>query len=298
MNETLPYFGEILAFLSAISWAIGVVLFKKSGESLHPLALNLYKNTLALILFLITMVFFKATLFRPAPFSEYLLFIASGVIGIGIGDSLFFKSLNKIGAGLSAIVDCLYSPFVISLSIIWLGESLNRNQIVGVVLIVSAVLMTMNVKPGTHISRHELIWGIIWGIIAILAMSVAIVMIKPALEKAPLLWAIVLRLCGGMICIFGMLCFHPMRKKILKSLTATKGLRFTIPGALSGTYASILFWMGGMKFAHASIAAALNQTSNVFVFLFAALFLKEHLTWRHILALILGIAGALLTAIG
>jgi drug/metabolite transporter (DMT)-like permease len=294
----MPYLGETLAFLSALVWAIGVVLFKKSGESLHPLALNLYKNILALFLFLPTIALFNTSLFHAASFHYYGLFLISGVIGIGIGDSLFFKSLNKIGAGLSAIVDCLYSPFVIALSMIFLGETLRFIQLIGVLLIISAILLTINVDHGTRITKTELLWGILWGILALLSYAIAIVMIKPALEHVPLLWAIEIRLSGGILAILIMLAFHPIRKGIIKSLFVSKGMRYTILGTLMGTYCSILFWMGGMKYTQASIASALNQTSNIFVFLFAAFFLKEMLSYRHVLAIIVGVAGAFLVIIG
>ena len=55
-------------------------------------------------------------LLRPVPFDDYLLVLVSGALGIGIADTLFFKCLNTLGAGLTAIIDCLYSPFTIGLS--------------------------------------------------------------------------------------------------------------------------------------------------------------------------------------
>ena len=124
MDGAFPYLGETFALLAALVWAFAVILFKKSGETVHPLALNLFKNALAAGLFLPTMAIFGETLARQAPASDYLLLLLSGALGIGIGDAMFFKSLNCIGAGLWSIVSCLYSPFIISLSMIWLGERL------------------------------------------------------------------------------------------------------------------------------------------------------------------------------
>ena len=42
--------GEFYSLSSAFIWAVAVILFKKSGESLNPFALNLFKNVLALTL--------------------------------------------------------------------------------------------------------------------------------------------------------------------------------------------------------------------------------------------------------
>ena len=61
-----------------------------------------------------------------------------------------------------------------------------------------------------------------------------------------------------------------------------------------GTYVSILLWIGSFKYAPANIAALLNQTSTVFIILLAAVFLREPLTKRVGLAVLLAASGALL----
>jgi drug/metabolite transporter (DMT)-like permease len=71
-----------------------------------------------------------------------------------------------------------------------------------------------------------------------------------------------------------------------------------IPGSVLGTYLALIFWIGGMKYAPASIAAALNQTSSIFIFILAALFLKEEITRYKIVGIILAIAGVFLVIRG
>jgi drug/metabolite transporter (DMT)-like permease len=159
----LSNYGETLALATAIFWAIAVILFKKSGETVGPLGLNLFKNTLTLLLIPPTMLVFGQTLFRSASLNDYALLILSGVLGIGIADTLFFKSLNLLGAARSAIVDCLYSPVIIALSVIWLGERLTVAQAIGALVIVSAVFAIGREKGLVQITRHQLIGGILLG---------------------------------------------------------------------------------------------------------------------------------------
>jgi drug/metabolite transporter (DMT)-like permease len=113
--------GEALALLCAIAWAVAVILFKKSGETVHPVGLNFFKNLLAIVFLAPTIYVFGGTILHPAPASCYIVLLLSGALGIGIADTLFFKSLNALGAGLSAIVVCMYSPFIIALSFLYLG---------------------------------------------------------------------------------------------------------------------------------------------------------------------------------
>ena len=294
----IPYVGEGFSLLTAVVWAVAVIFFKKSGEKVHPLALNTFKNTLALVLVLPTMYLFGQSLFHQAPAREYLLLMFSGVIGIAIGDTLFFKSLNQIGAGLTAIVVCLYSPFIIGLSVIWLGERLTILQIVGALMVVLAVLSTTRKEAIGKFSRHDLLMGILWGVLATACMAVGIVMIKPVLNHSPLLWATEIRLIGAVPALALIFLFHPLRRKIATSITLPGTWHYTLGGSLTGAYLAMILWLTGMKYTQASISSALNQTSTLFVVVLAAIFLREPLTLRRTAAVILAVLGAILVSFG
>jgi drug/metabolite transporter (DMT)-like permease len=290
--------GQFLALLTAITWAFAVVLFKKSGEAVHPVGLNLFKDLLAVVLFIPTGWILSQPHFRNAPAEEYLLLLLSGALGIGIADTLFFKSLNVLGAGLSAIVDCLYSPFIIVLSILWLDETLALWQIVGAVMIISAVLSITRERNGNGADKRAILFGILWGSLAMAANAVGVVMIKPILDRSPLLWVTEIRMFGGVAVLLLVLIFHPARRAILRSIRAPQRWGYTLGGSLIGGYTAILLWLAGMKYTQASIASALNQTSNIFIFIFAALILRERITPLRTAAILLAVAGAILVTFG
>ncbi len=297
--ETLgQYFGETLALLTAINWAFAVILFRKSGESVHPIGLNLFKNILAMVLIIPTMWITGNTLFRNVPAADYALLLVSGVIGIGLADTLFLKSLNTLGAGLLAIVDCCYSPFIILLSIVFLGESLALLQVIGVVLIVAAVLTALNERKSSKANGHKIVIGIVWGVLAMAANAVGIVMIKPLLEQSPILWATEIRLLGGVIVLVVALLLRRDRRSIISSVILSNRWGYTVSGSFMGAYVSMLLWLAGMKYTEASIASALNQTSNIFIFILAWLFLRESMDRYKILGIVLGVIGAILVTLG
>ncbi|MCF7811751.1 DMT family transporter [bacterium] len=298
MLTSLPYFGESLALLTALVWAVAVIMFKRSGESVHPIALNLFKNVLSALLLLPTMVIVGRQIFPPLPWQDYALLLISGAIGIGISDTLFFKSLNILGAGLSAIVDCLYSPFVIGLSILWLNESLTLVQVIGVVMIISAVLNVTRDPESKKVASGSLVFGIVIGALAMGFNAFSIVMIKPLLENSPLLWATEIRLIGGSIALALSLIFFPSRRRIINSLLYSKNWKFTVSGSFLGAYLAMILWLGGMKYAPASVAAPLNQMSNVFIFVLAAIYLKEPINLRRTVGIILAVAGVFLVMYG
>ena len=53
----------------------------------------------------------------------------------------------------------------------------------------------------------------------------------------------------------------------------------------------MLLWLGGYKYTQASVAAVLNETSSVFILLFAAWWLREPLTRRSGIGVTLTMSG-------
>ncbi len=289
------YAGEAMALLTALIWAFAVILFKRTGETVHPVALNLFKGTFASILIPITMIILGNELFRDVPFWHYLVMLGGGALGLGVADTLFFMSLNRLGASRSAIVDCAYAPSMIIMAVIILGDRLTILQIVGVVLIVAAVLVGNKPERTSGETKKDIALGVIFGVVAMVTMSFSIVSIKPVLDNSPVLWAMELRLLGGNIMLLLMLPFFKKRMMILKSAFHPKGIRYMIPAAFFGTYLALILWLGGMKYAsNVSIASSLNQTSNIWIFIFAALMLREKIDRHRAMGIIFGVIGVFL----
>ena len=295
---SVPHLGEYLALASAVVWAIAVILFRISGKTVSPFALNLFKNAVALVLFLPLLLLLGKPLLPAAPAMDYALLLGSGLLGIAISDTLFFMALNLLGASLIAIVDCVYSPFIIVLSYFFLGERLNPWQFSGVLLIAAAiaVMAWKGARENGHLPRRDLFRGIVLGVLAMLTVAVGIVMIKPMLAHTDVFWATAMRLAGG---IGGLMIFLPFlrnRRKVLAPLFDLKKWKVLIPASLLGSFFSLLFWVAGMKFTLASIAAVLNQMNVIFVFILAAVFLGEKATPWKIGAVALAFIGAFLAS--
>jgi len=79
--------------------------------------------------------------FPEKPMNDWLLLALSGFVGITLADMFFFMSLNRLGAGLVAIVKCFYLPSVILFSFILLGEQLSPQAIIGGIMVLSAVFI-------------------------------------------------------------------------------------------------------------------------------------------------------------
>ncbi len=295
---SIPHLGEILALATAMFWAVAVILFKKSGETVHPIALNLFKSVLATALILPTVLLIEGGTVPDFSRRDVVLLLVSGALGIGIADTLFFMMLNRLGAALSSIVDCVYSPMVIAAAMIWLGERLGWLQLVGVVLIVSAVWEATRMKSTGTVSRSGVGWGVLWGISAMACMAVGIVMMKPILDTYSLLWVLEVRLVGGIAVLLLILAFNKKRREILGTLFVKQGWGYLLSGSFIGAYLALILWVAGIKYTQASQASALNQTSNIFVFVLAGVFLKERMTKQRVIGIGLAVIGVYLVTFG
>ena len=131
-------------------------------------------------------------------------------------------------------------------------------------------------------------------ILAMATMAVGIVMIKPLLNRSPLLWVTEIRLAAGILFLVLYLAWHPRRRAIIGSVGSVRHWGYTFWGSFAGAYLSMILWISGMKFTQASIAAALNQSNNIFIFVLAAIFLKEPINRQRVAGIVLGVAGSFL----
>jgi drug/metabolite transporter (DMT)-like permease len=290
--------GELYALLSAVVWAVAVIFFKRSGETVPPFALNLFRVVISCILLLLTMAVLGERLLTGAPVTDYLLLILSGIIGIGISDTLFHRSLNMVGAGVTAIVDCLYSPFVVLIAYFAIHERIGPWQVAGMLLVISGIMIAARHKPPPGASTHQLVVGVLWGVLAMFTLSVGIVIAKPVLNRSPVLWASVVRLVGAFAFMLPIALLTRRWESVSRTFRPSSSWKFTLPGTILGSYLALIFWIAGMKYTLAGVAAILNQTNTIYVLLFASLFLREPFTGRKAVAAVFAGAGILMVTMG
>lgn len=304
---TYPLLGETFALLAALTWAFALVLFKYSGERISPLALNLFKCVVGIVLLAVTIL--AAPFLQPLlgdesleclfsqPARSFWILAASGVIGIALADTLFLYSLNIVGVGIFSIVDLLYTPFVFVFSWLMLTEQLTAIHFVGAALIVAGVLVTSGHTPPPNTTRGRLVAGIIVGVLAAASLSLGIVLAKPVLGEFPLIWAATVRLGAGALTLVVVTLLSPARKTHWSVFRPSMAWKTAVPAAVLGTYLAYLFWIAGFKYADASINAILNQTTVIFAIILATVILKERFTRRKMAAVLLAVGGVLIVVL-
>ncbi len=287
--------GIAYALATAVTWSVAVILLRQAGKHHGAFALNVFKNSVGLVGLGLTLAWIGM---KTTPtWQDTLALLGSGMIGVGVADTIFLRALAKVGATGIAVIEASYAPTIALWSVFLLGDVLTWQQIAGTVLITSAVFMTgFDRNPKTvHVSAS----GIALGTLAMVLMGAAIVGVKPILARYDVLTSTTLRLAGGTVPLWCFGLLHARGRTTLRSVvTPSKAWRTLIPSALLSTYVALLLWIAGFKYGEPSTVAVLNQTSTVFTVVLAVVVLREHLSRARAIAVAIGFAGALLVVSG
>jgi drug/metabolite transporter (DMT)-like permease len=302
MNHPL---GQLAALLAALAWAGALVLFKRSGERVPPIALNLFKNAVAIALLGITLPIlvaldacygvlggqYAADVIFQYSFYDYAVLAVSGIVGIALADTVFFYGLNLIGVGLVSIVDCCYSPSTLLFAWLLLGERLSPYHYLGGSLILAAIFVASSLRTPGGRTGGQILTGILLNMFAVSAMGLAGVLAKPVFSEVPLIPATLIRVVAGSAALIAALPFLPGRSDHWTVFRPARVWRYAIPAAFLGNYLSMVAWCAGFKYTFASVAAVLNQMSTIFALVLATIFLKEPFGTRKLAAAELALVG-------
>ena len=289
--------GSAFALACAFFWAFAVILFKKAGKSFSPIALNIYKSVVAMVLIGLTMLVMGIPFFPDVALRVWWVLVLSGLFGITLADIFYFSALNRLGAGMVAVVECLYLPCVLGFSYILLGEHMGILGVIGSGLVLCAILVgavpLKDLKPGA-IRKSSNLSGLCAGFLAMMFMALGIVIAKDVLDQADVFWATFIRVTAGLLGLVPIVLCHPERIRLAKELKFSKAWLNAFPATVSGNYIALLLWVAGMKYTTASRAGVLNQMSTIFLFILATVWLKEKMTAQRLAAILLAVAGAYL----
>lgn len=284
--------GEFYALICALLWGTAIILFKHAGNSMSADSLNLIRNSIGVALLVPTAFVFEGANLPDLTAFDWLIVIATGYFGIAVADSWYFQALRHLGAGRTAVVGSLYSPFVVILSILILGERLDWWKWSGFVMVLTGILVVVYQRHYQEMDRTELIKGVSLAACSVFLTALGVVLMKPVLGNQGFFWIVTLRLLAGAV---GLTIYLILRKQLLSTIAIIRDGQHKwssiITASVLGSYFSMMFWLAGFKYADASVASVLNETSNIFVILMAWLFLKEELKPRKILGVALVFTG-------
>ena len=280
--------GVLAALAGALCWTLASSLWRRLPTALSASQLNLLKNGLALLSLL---PFFGASAVAALwsdPWAFWLL-VASGVLGIAIGDSLFFAALRRIGTRRTLTLDAGGPAVTALLGMAALAESPSLLQWLGIALITAALALVAGRDAGAPRSRD-------WGLGVALALgalacgSGGAVLARAALRSGAIdpLQAAALRLLAATLVLLPLLPSLLQRRQ--GPLPQRRRWPLGILATLLGTSAGIALQQTALQQLPGALAVSLLATAPVMALPLASLE-GDRPGWRGALAALMGLAG-------
>src|SRR5262245_43487876 len=108
--------GELAALLAAATWAVSAMLYRRALPHYGPHQANLYKTTAGALLIWLTLLCWP----RAAPSgwraSSLATLSLSGVVGLAIGDTFYFRAMQLLGIQRTVVLFSLSPVFTLALA--------------------------------------------------------------------------------------------------------------------------------------------------------------------------------------
>lgn len=199
--------GILAALGSAATWAVGAMLLKPFADRLPAAGMAFLKGVLGLI------VLGAAILVKGAgDFSWQAggLLFASGVLGIAIADSFFFKALKELSPYAIVQLMLLGQVATIGMALVFLDERLFWIEWLGVLCVIVGVWVVIAEPRAASSDPGAMRRGIAYGLVSVLSMAISATVAKGSLAEVDVLTATFLRIAGG---VFSLMVFAPMLLK-------------------------------------------------------------------------------------
>ncbi len=176
--------GELAALAAALCWTASAVFYRNALIKAKPFSAN---TTRCLGISLIFIIFLfltgKFRVLAAMPVKVLLFGFASGVIGLGLGDTLYMFSLENLGVARAVPITCIYPLFNLLWAVLLNGEKIALPVAVGAVLIVLGVwLLSIEKKFSVETKGRIPVKGVIFALVAAFAWSISILLVNMAVK--------------------------------------------------------------------------------------------------------------------
>jgi drug/metabolite transporter (DMT)-like permease len=290
--------GEVLGIaaglLAALAWGANGLLVRAHGAGLHAVTINALRCSLAGVFFLAAWPFIGGR--AAIPPLGWALLLGSMVVGLGIGDSLYFEAIKRIGVARAMPISMGYPILAALGAVLLLNETIGILGIVGIALTLAGVSLVAQPRgKDDTISRNAYWRGVLLAVIAAVGWSCSTLALRPALQIIDVPTALAIR----MPLVGILLWLAALRGGVLPQRRNLRGHALLAIGATAVvTVAANLLFLHSVALAGAGRAAVLTATSPLFGVPFSILFMGERGSSRLVLGTLCSVVGVVLLARG
>jgi drug/metabolite transporter (DMT)-like permease len=293
--------GELAALGAALCWTVSAVLYKEALSRTKPIPANVVRCVCTTMVLVACLAFIgKFSILMDLPLYAAVLAGVSGIVGLGLGDTLYMVSLKLIGVARAVPITCTYPLFNLLLAVFLQRETVNAQVLFGTLVIVFGVwlLSREKGKGAGELQEKTLVRGVIYALATAVVWAVSIAMINVAMnlpETGGLEHALAVNTIRVAAVAVFLLASAPVTDREFSFL---KMQRKTLAALVFGGIAALaLGWFlltYSFLYTSESQAVPISSTTPLFATVSGIIFLHERVTTKNVAGSILVVFGIFL----
>lgn len=292
--------GEAAAVITSGLWTFSSLFFTAAGRRIGSLSVNAYRTVMAVGFLLVAHVVLLGSIFPLASGGQWFWMGASGVAGLGIGDSGLFAAYVMIGPRRSLLLMALAPIFASLGAYVMLGETLPEVAVLGIALTLAGVVLVIlereersgEAPVSGKLKKH----GVFCGLVAAIGQGVGLVLAKKGIELNPAvtlnpLSATLMRMVLGAFSLWLLMLSTGRLVDLQKAFKSREGMRQTAAAAFLGPFLGVTLSMVAVTFAETGIAQTLLSLMPVMIIPVVWILYRQKTSWRGILGAAIAVIG-------
>lgn len=288
----MNYLGEIAAILVTLMWSGTSFAFTALARKHGAIQLNVDRMIVASIYILATCFMWNIDLGLSQ--QQLILLTISGIIGLVIGDSFYFKAFSLIGPRLSVLIMASSPFFSAILSYFVLGETLPSIAILGMIVTIAGIGIVIYFRDTENAVFEFSKKGFLFAMIGSICQAVGIVITKQAFilgDLNPIIGTFYRLLTAFIILlpisIYAKKYIHP-KEVYWKNKSSMVGI---LLGSMFGPFLGISLSFYAIQHTKIGIASTLMSTSPIIMLPISKFIYKEKINFWTVVGSILTIVG-------
>lgn len=287
--------GEIAALATSFFFTLTSIIFAATGRMVGSQVTNRIRLLFALLyLAILNTILFREPLPFSAESSRWIWLGLSGVIGLSLGDTFYFRSLVSVGPRLGSLLLSLAPIFGSVIAWVFFGETLTPWQITGIILALAGlswVVMSHEEPPDTPhgYTQH----GVIFGILAGLCQAVGLVLSKKGMfGEFTAFQANAIRMVAATLFLWAWTFIEGKAGSTFAAIREKpRVLGLLALGALVGPLLGVSASLLAVQHAEIGVASTFMALPPVLVLPISYFAFKEKIGWQAVAGTILAIVG-------
>ncbi len=290
--------GVTVALVTAFAWAGSSTILKFLSTKVDSLSLNMLRLwTASIILLSFVLLSGRGAIFLSTEWRPFVLVMASGLIAVAAGDTIYIKSLSFIDVSRAfPITQCTFLVTTMAVAILFLEEPFTWVNGVGAALVVIGVYLIGVLGKGAKTAPAGAnVSGVILALAAAVAWTMGAAALKLGVANMDTFVAAGIRIPASAVAVTGV---------VLSRRPGGEGLQFRKYGRLNMALVAcagiLAYGIGAVAYVHAMQLIGVGRTAMVtaiapiLILPFSVFFLRERLTPAGVSGILMSVAGVYL----